>query len=150
MSIQRLNQGTPTSASQIPFYDTTNGVDRRCSLADLLAAAGLGESDVSAWMTQYAAPSASGFTVALAPELVGQSVWLLMTPAASYAAGTVTLPSVAECLDRQEVEIRSTQPVATLTITSAGATVSGATALLANTPVKLRFDIVSKTWFSAV
>lgn len=39
MSIQRLNQGEPNSASQVPFYDTTNGQDRRASLGDVLIAA---------------------------------------------------------------------------------------------------------------
>ncbi|MGE0349816.1 hypothetical protein [Hydrogenophaga sp.] len=36
MSIQRLNQGEPNSASQVPFYDTANGQDRRASLGDVL------------------------------------------------------------------------------------------------------------------
>ncbi len=39
MSIQRLNQGEPSSASQVPFYDTANGQDRRASLGDVLIAA---------------------------------------------------------------------------------------------------------------
>lgn len=36
MSIQKLNQGKITAASQIPFHDTVNGQDRRASAQDLV------------------------------------------------------------------------------------------------------------------
>lgn len=37
MGIQNLSQGTISGASQIPFFDPTNGVDRRDSVNDLIA-----------------------------------------------------------------------------------------------------------------
>lgn len=150
MSIQQFSQGTPTSASQVPFYDPDNGVDRRCSLSELIAAAGLSAS-ADGRATQYAAPAASGYTVAVTPPEDGQSVWLLILAAGAYAAGTVTLPAVASCADRQEVEILSTQNLTTLTVAGNGATVNTPlTALTAGVPKKLRFDAVTSTWYPAL
>ena len=37
MAIERLNQGTPTVASSVPFYDAANGRDARCSITELAA-----------------------------------------------------------------------------------------------------------------
>lgn len=150
MAIKDLNSGAPTAAAQIPFYDAANGVDRRASLTDLLAASGQAD-DVGLSVTQYSAPAASGFSVSIAPPTNGQSVWLVLLPAAIYAAGTVTLPALASCADRQEVEIVSTQNVTALTVAGNGATVSGApTALTALVPKKLRFDAVTSTWYPAL
>lgn len=150
MSIRQLAQGAPSEGAQIPFYDVPNGVDRRMTVAQLRALI-LGDeaSDLEGWVTQYAAPVASGFTVTVQPTQEGQSVWLLITPTGAFAAGSVALPPVDECRDRQEIEIRSTQTVTTLTLTSSGATVNAPATLAANTPLKLRFDLISKTWYSA-
>ena len=150
MSIRDLNSGTPTTAVQIPFYDGVNGGDRRCSLSDLLAVAGTSDTSGPS-ITQYSAPAASGFSVAIAPPVDGQSVWLLLLPAAVYATGTITLPALASCTDRQEIEIVSTQNVTALTVAGNGATVNGGpTALTALVPKKLRFDAVTSSWYPAL
>lgn len=150
MSIQQFSQGTPTSASQIPFYDTDNGVDRRCSLAELIQAAGVASSDPDR-ITQYAAPAATGFSVQVTPSTDGQDVWLVLLPLAVYATGTVTLPALATLADRQELEIVSTQNVTALTVAGNGATVNGApNSLTASVPKKLRFDAVTSTWYPAL
>ena len=96
--------------------------------------------------TQYSAPSATGFTVTIANA--GNSIWLVLTPVAGYAAGTLTLPAVANCVDRQELLVNTTQAVTTLTIAGNGATVTGApTTLAANAFFRLRFEAVTKTWY---
>jgi hypothetical protein len=146
MAIERLNTGTPTTASQIPFFDTTNGQDRRASLSDVLAA--LLASQAVATITQYAAPAATGFGVQIVPGYDGGSVWLLLTPAAGYAAGTITLPAAALCVDGQEVRVSCTQAVTTLTVAGNGSTVNGAPATLAaNAFFTLRFDGVFGAWY---
>lgn len=146
MAIERLNTGTPTTASQIPFFDTVNGQDRRASLSDMLAAL-LASQAVDA-TTQYSAPAATGFGVTIAPGYDGGSVWLLLTPAAGYAAGTITLPSEPTCADGQEVRVSCTQAVTTLTVAGNGATVNGAPATLAaNAFFTLRFDGVFRAWY---
>ena len=149
-AIANLNQGSFSSASQIPFADTSNGVDRRASVADLaavlaplLAAAG------SAYIaTQYAAPAATGFNVQITPAADGASVYLLLTPVAGYAAGTITLPAQALCQDGQLLQVSTTQEVTTLTVAGSGSTVNGAPATLAaNAFFTLRFDGVFKAWY---
>ena len=95
---------------------------------------------------QYAAPVATGFTVAITDS--SASVWLVLTPAAGYAAGTITMPAVANCVENQEVLVNCTQSVATLTVAGNGGTVIGAPASLsANGFFRLRFEPVLKIWY---
>lgn len=134
------------SSDQVPIYSSENGDARKASMAVLLA---FFKGQITAnddKLTQYAAPSATGFTVTINNDSL--SVWLILTPVAGYAAGTLTLPAVANCVDRQEVLVNTTQAVTTLTIAGNGATVTGApTTLAANTYFRLRFDAVTKTWY---
>lgn len=148
MPIRDLNQGTPTSDSQIPFGDTPNGQDRRASLSDFAdVLAPLLPNANGALVTQYAAPAATGFTVLIAPVDAGDSIYLLLTPNAGYAAGTITLPAAATCVDGQELLVTTTQLVTALTVAGNGSTVNGApTTLAANGFFRLRFDGVLHTW----
>ncbi len=134
------------SSDQVPIYSSENGDARKASMAVLLA---FFKGQITAnddKLTQYAAPSATGFTVTINNDSL--SVWLILTPVAGYAAGTLTLPAVANCVDRQEVLVNTTQAVTTLTIAGNGATVTGApTTLAANAYFRLRFDAVTKTWY---
>jgi len=146
MAIEKLNQGTPTAAAQIPFHDVTNGQDRRASVADILALATANAS--SGLITQYAAPNANAFSVSIAPPTDGTSMWLLLTPAAGYAAGTIVLPALATCQDGQELLVSCNQAVAALTVDGNGSTVNGAPAsLAANGFFRLRFDGVIGGWY---
>lgn len=148
MAIERLNQGSLSAASQLPFYDNANGSDARASvtaLATLLATL-LGTASLQ--LTQYAAPNTTGFSVTVAPQTDGASVWLVLTPLAGYAAGTVVLPAAALCQHGQEVLVNCTQAVTTLTVSGNGATVSGApTTLAANAFFRLKFGGVLKAWY---
>lgn len=138
MPINDLTYGAPSTAGLVPFFDPTNGMDRKAPLSELLAFG----NQVAGVMTQYAAPNATGFTVLIAPAAVGQSVYLLLTPTAGFAAGTITLPTGR---DMQEVSVACTQAVTTLTVN--GGTVNGAPATLAaNGFFRLRFDGVLNTW----
>jgi len=149
MAIRDLNQGTPTSDSQIPFGDTPNGQDRRASLSDFAdVLSPLLPNANGALVTQYAAPAATGFTVLVAPPDNGDSMFLLLTPNAGYAAGTITLPAAATCVDGQELLVTTTQLVTALTVGGNGSTVNGApTTLAANAFFRLRFDGVFKAWY---
>ena len=148
MSIRQLNQGTPTSASQLPFYDPTNGADRRCSLGDVAAVMEDLLTPNAGLITQYAAPNATGFSISVNPPTTGTSIYLLMTPVAGYAAGTVTLPVQANCIDGQELLVSCTQSVAALTVDGNGSTVNGAPmSLSSNGFFRLRFDGVFDAWY---
>ena len=92
--------------------------------------------------TQYAAPSATGFSVTISAV----NTWLVLTPVAGYAAGTLVLPAGT---DKAEILVNCTQSVTTLTITPAtGDTVTGApTSLSANDSFRLRYDGVADVWY---
>lgn len=96
---------------------------------------------------QFAAPNATGFSVSVAPITSGADVWLLLTPAAGYAAGTIVLPALP--VDSQVVEVTCTQAVTALTVNGNGATaVYGApTTLAANAVFRLRFSSVTTSWY---
>lgn len=101
------------------------------------------------YVTQYSAPSATGFSVTIGNgSVVTADTHLILTPVAGYASGTVTLPQAAGCLDGQKVMVSCTQIVTTLTIGNNGATsVTGApTTLAANAFFTLKFDKPSLTW----
>lgn len=150
MAIERLNQGTLSAASQLPFYDPANGGDARASITALVALLGGLLGAGSTQVTQYAAPNATGFNVLINPPVPGTSVWLVLTPLAGYAAGTVTLPMVAAAQHGQELHVSCTQAVTALTIAGNGATVNGAPAsIAANGFFRMKFDAVLDAWYRA-
>jgi hypothetical protein len=150
-SINRLNKVSALAAEDLlAIFSQQLGSDASATLATLTAYLQEQLTADSAPTTQYSAPSATGFSVTIAPPVDGGSVWLLLTPAAGYAAGTVVLPAQASCVDGQEVLVSCTQAVTTLTVNGNGSTVNGAPATLAaNAFFRLRFDGVFKAWYRA-
>jgi len=146
----QINQLTATDqvqpGDQVPIYSSSNGDARKSSLSLLKSFFQEGITAADDKITQYAAPSATGFSVQINND--SDSVWLVLTPTGGFAAGTLILPAVANCVDRQEILVNCTQAVTTLTINANGATVTGApTALAANAFFRLRFDGVTDTWY---
>lgn len=148
-TINRLSIANPLQQSdQIPVYSSANGDARKTSITELAALLQTLLASGDSKSTQYSAPNASGFNVQIAPDIEGGSVFLLLTPAAGYAAGTITLPAEATCADKQELLVTCTQAVTALTVTGNGATVNGApTTLAANGFFRLRFDGVLRAWY---
>jgi len=98
------------------------------------------------YSVQYAAPSATGFSVQVTDSNV--NTHLILTPVAGYAAGTIVLPAAANLKNKQDFLINSTQAVTTLTIDGNGASVVGALATLAaNDFFRLRYDLPGNTWY---
>ncbi len=149
MAIQNLSKiDTLSSADTIALFSAALGSDAGATLATLVTWLQSQLTASGGVMTQYAAPNATGFGVTIAPVTTGGSVWLLLTPAAGYAAGTITLPAQASCVDGQEVTVSCTQAVTALTVAGNGSTVNGApTTLAANGFFKLRFDGVFDAWY---
>lgn len=146
MSINNLNAGTIATSDQIPFFSTSNGQDRKASVSELLALASASAS--GDFIEQYSAPNATGFSVTITPPTTGDKVWLILTPAAGYAAGTIVYPPVAQCVNGQEILVNCTQSVTTLTTTGNGSTVYGApTTLAANAFFRMRFNGVNQSWY---
>jgi hypothetical protein len=150
MEIQQLSETLTVSAGDLlPIYAANAGSTRKLSLTTLVAFIQSLVVSTDNKLTQYAAPSATGFTVAVNND--NKSVWLILTPVAGYAAGTLVLPLLQNCIDKQELLFNTTQAVTALTINGNGSTVTGApTALTANQTFKLRFDGVTKTWYNIV
>lgn len=148
MALQQLNAGAVSSSAQIPFYDPANGGDRRVSLAAMAEALRPLLAPLTNIATVYAAPNASGFTVTIAPPVQGQSLFLALTPAAGYAAGTIALPAKALLVDGQEVTVATSQAVTALTVNASGVPVYGApTTLAAGGFFRLRYEGALGVWF---
>jgi len=140
-----------TAGDLLAAYIQSAGDARKVSVTTLLAymqanltftAAG-----IAAFETQYAAPSATGFTVPFTDS--SANTHLILTPTAGYAAGTITLPAVANCIDKQEVLVNCTQQVTTLTVDGNGAVaVTGEPASLgADDFFRLKYDLTTQTWY---
>lgn len=132
----------------IPIWSSENDDTRRVSITALVNFMQAQIAATNGFITKYAAPSATGFSVATAPPVNGTSVFLLLTPVAGYAAGTIVLPAQDTCLDGQELLCACTQAVTALTVDGNGATsVNGApTTLAANAFFRLRYDGISQAW----
>lgn len=143
---------TPSGSDLLALYSQSNGDARKMSLSNLLAwidanTPAVVSSSQPQFVTQYAAPSATGFTVQILDG--SANVWLILTPTAGFAAGTIKLPAVSQCIDKQEVLVNCTQQVTTLTVDGNGATaVTGEPATLgADDFFRLRFDLATASWY---
>lgn len=147
MNINQLSTADSVADGDLfPVWSTSNGDTRKVSLTTLKSAINDGDTVTDDKVTVYAAPSATGFTVTLPSS--ADSAWLVLTPAAGYAAGTIVLPASTVAVERQEILVNCTQSVTTLTINGNGATVTGApTTLAANAFFRLRFEPVVKVWY---
>ena len=144
--INQLSTATLTASDLIPVWSTGNSDTRKASLSALKTFINDDDTVADDKVTEYAAPSATGFTATITDS--SASVWLVLTPAAGYAAGTIALPAAANSVEKQEVLVNCTQSVGTLTVTSSGGTVTGApSSLSANGFFRMRFEPVTSTWY---
>lgn len=121
--------------------DASNTDSRKASLATLVTF--LNENITfpqSTLARQSASPSATGFSVTI---LEGDT-WLILTPVAGYATGTIILPTG---VDGELVTVNCTQVVTTLTITSASTVTGAPTTLAANDYFTLKYDQINDTWY---
>lgn len=147
-SINNLPARTPSAGDQVPFFSSPNGQDSRCSITELAALIAQSYSVPGALVTQFAAPLATGFTVAVAPPTSGASMWVIITPAAGYAAGTIVYPAVDTLADGQELLFVCTESVGTLTTNGNGAVVNGAPAALSGDDYfRMKFSKVAVQWY---
>ncbi len=142
---------TVVAGDLLAVWVQSNGDTRKAALSVLLAyiQANLVFPSAGApqYTTQYAAPSASGFSVSITSGSV--SIHLILTPTAGYAAGTIVLPPVGVLVDKQELLVNTTQQVTTLTINGNGAVaVTGEPGTLAADDFfRLRYDLLTQTWY---
>jgi hypothetical protein len=137
------------------LFSTDNGDARAAAISVLLAymqANLVFPSTFAEYVSQYAAPAATGFNVTITDGssngITETNVHLILTPLAGYAAGTITMPLSTNVVDKQEVLVNCTQAVTTLTVAGNGRTVVGApTTLAANAFFRLKYDAVLSTWY---
>lgn len=151
MSINDLSSvDALSSADQVPLYSAALGENAKSSLSLLLSFIQENITASDDFVSQYSAPSATGFSVTINSPIdnVAVDIWLILTPTGGFAAGTIVLPPVASCVDHQEVMVSCTQSVTTLTVSGNGATVNGAPATLsANGFFKLKFNAINSSWY---
>lgn len=140
---------TLQSGDQIGVFSINNGDTRRTAINTLLQFMqdNLDFSPSDLYTTQYAAPTATGFSIQINDN--SNSTHLILTPVAGYAAGTIVLPLSTNVVDKQEVLVNCTQAVTTLTINKNGATAltGSPTTLTANSFFRLKYDAPTKTWY---
>lgn len=149
-SIDKLNRVSALALSDlVALFSGALGNDTAATLSTLLTFLQAQLSAAGTLVTQYAAPNATGFNVQIAPPVAGQSIFLLLTPTGGFAAGTITLPAQAACVDGQELLVTCTQIVTALTVAGNGSVVNGAPTTLAaaNAFFRMRFDGVAKAWY---
>jgi hypothetical protein len=152
-TINQLTRATELSAGDLLAIFSTGDGDARALAISLLQdylQDNLDFSNNGDYATQYSAPSATGFNVAVTDGGDNNTnVHLILTPLAGYANGTITLPAKAGLVDKQEVLVNCTQAVTTLAIGLNGA--SGApgapTTLAANAFFRLKYDAVTFNWY---
>jgi hypothetical protein len=131
-----------TGGDLLAVWATNQGDTRKASLTTLVSYLQSTLSLPGSLTTQYAAPSATGFTATVADG----NTWLLLTPTGTFATGTIVLPSTAT--DKAEVSVNCTQIVTSLTVSAGGTTVTGApTSLAANGYFTMRYDAATSAWY---
>lgn len=139
---------TLSGGDQLPVYATSNGDARKASITTLVDYFQKTFADPN-YTVVINAPTNSGFNIALAAS--SQSIWLIMNPTGTFAAGSVTLPPVADCYDGQEIIMISTQTISTLTTNGNGGTLVGVPASLgAGSSFTIRFNELQSTWYTIV
>lgn len=145
MAIQNLSARDAVTASTY-FAINVNGQDYRVSAPLLLEY--LQESlGTPAYFKQSSVPAASGFSIQVNDD--SENVWLIISPLGAYAAGTIVLPAVANCIDGQEIIVFCTQAVTTLTVSGNGAVdvLGEPTAFTANGYFRLRYEATAQIWY---
>lgn len=151
MAIERLALVDDATGATY-FAVNLNNQDYRLSISELVAymQGALVIPPFSGFVdytTQYAAPSSTGFSVQITDS--SANTHLILTPTAGFAAGTIVLPAIANCVDKQDILVNTTQQVTALTINGNGAVaVTGEpTSLAADDFFRLKFDALTSTWY---
>jgi hypothetical protein len=130
----------------IPVYVPNNGDARKVSVTQLL----------QYFQQTFAAPTVAtnlytpgtGFNITV-PTPVSEQQWMIIQPAGTLAAGTVTLPLNTGVPDGTQVRVTTTQIITTFTLALNGATAAfGApTTLAANAFFTMRFYQATNSWY---
>lgn len=145
-----INQLSPISqvsgGDQLPIYVPNNGDARRVSVTQLL----------QYFQQTFAAPTVAtnlytpgtGFNITV-PTPTTEQQWMLIQPAGTLAAGTITLPLNTGVPDGTQVLVTTTQIITsfTLALNGAAAAFGAPTTLAANAFFTMRFYQATNSWY---
>lgn len=138
---------TVNSGDLLPTYSASNGDARKMSIGALLTY--FKETFTSPTFVTSITAIENGQTVSATDDSTNQ--WVLLTPAGTIATGTVVLPISTGLVDGQEVMVTSSNTITALTINGNGSTVEGGpTTIGATSPFKLRYNLLTTSWYKAV
>lgn len=131
---------------QIPVYSPNNGDARRLPLNALLQF--FQQNFASPTLATNIFTPGTGFNIAV-PTPVGAQQWMLIQPAGTLAAGTITLPLNTQTPDGTEVLITTTQIITsfTLALNGAAAAYGDPTTLAAEDFFTMRFVQSTNSWY---
>lgn len=135
-----------SSGDQVAVYSSANGDARRMPVSALLEYFQENMASLSPIATVYA--PLTGFNIAvLAPTSAMQ--WVVLQPAGTLAAGTITLPLSTQTIDGTELLVTTTTQITSFTLALNGASFAyGApTTLAANGFFKMRFLKSMNNWY---
>ena len=130
----------------LPVYVSNNGDARKVSITQLL----------QYFQQVFASPTVAtnlytpgtGFNITV-PTPVSEQQWMILQPAGTLAAGTITLPLNTGVPDGTEVIITTTQIITSFTLAVNGASnaYGAPTTLAANAFFTMRFYQATNSWY---
>jgi len=141
-TINRLSAtDTLAGGDLFPVYKASQSDARKVAASVLLTYINENATISGVQTAQYAAPSATAFTVTVGAG----DVWLILTPTGTFADGTIALPDGPA--DGDTVTVNCTQIVTALVVSSAKTVTGAPTALAANGFFTMRYDAVGGAWY---
>ena len=135
-----------SGGDQLPIYVPNNGDARKVSVSQLL----------QYFQQTFAAPTVAtnlytpgtGFNITV-PTPISEQQWMVIQPAGTLAAGTITLPLNTGTPDGTQVLVTTTQIITsfTLALNGAASAFGAPTTLAANAFFTMRFYQATNSWY---
>lgn len=131
---------------QVPVYSPNNGDARRLPISSLLQF--FQQTFASPTLATNVYTPGTGFNLAV-PTPVAAQQWMLIQPAGTLAAGTVTLPLNTGTPDGTEVLITTTRLITAFTLNANGASAlyGEPSTLAAEDFFRMRFVQATNSWY---
>lgn len=103
---------------------------------------------VLSFTTVFSQPAANDFVVNTIDT--SQNQWVIIQPVGAFADGTIVLPSLAQCIDGQEIIANCSQQVTSFAVSPNGAlaVVGAPTTLAAGDAFRLKFSSLTSSWYA--
>lgn len=148
MTIDQLSSTDTLNGSDLfPLFSNANGDARKTSLTNLLTY--FKESFTAPDFITTITAAVNGQTVSMSDNSTNQ--WACLTPAGTIATGTIVFPISTGLVDGQEIIVTSSNTITALTINGNGSTVvGGPTTIGATSPFKMKYNLLTTSWYKVV